>query len=380
MMMMRGCMETPRIPPTERRRLDALAEYNILDTPPESMFDDITAAAAESCQAPMALLSFIDRDRQWCKSAIGFPREIRRELSFCGHAINQPDLSVVPDASKDPRFAGNPLVAGSSGIRFYAGVPLVTATGDALGTLCVLDRVAREVTDEQAASLRALARSAMCLLDLRRKHASSVLARAAEGTVEGITIADGSLPDLPLIFANRAFCEMTGYSCHEVIGRNCRFLQGDGTDQGAVAVLHDGLARRVRTTADILNYTKSGRPFWNRVSLLPFLDTKGDLLYVVGLQYDITAQKEAEVKRLQLQALHATMRTVNDIVLNFMNNLQLYRHRMEQDWQVNLAILQQFDSIFDETLARLSSINQLPAYRQRTIGPNQIVLDTERDR
>jgi len=124
--------------------------------------------------APVSLLTFIDQNRQWFKSNVGLSaRETGRDVAFCAHAIMQDDLFVVPDALADERFAQNPLVTHDPNIRFYAGMPLVTKGGHALGTLCVIDRVPRELTEDQKAKLRALAQSVLLLLEVRQSGASA---------------------------------------------------------------------------------------------------------------------------------------------------------------------------------------------------------------
>jgi signal transduction histidine kinase len=161
-------MDAP-LPVNETERLATLYGLNVLDSPPEKDFDDIVALAAAVCGVPMSLVSLIDTDRQWFKASVGTDLvETSRDLSFCAHAILGRDLLVVPDARQDPRFADNPAVAREGGVRFYAGAPLVTTDGYALGTLCVVDSRPRRLDVEQLQALHALARQVTSQLELRR--------------------------------------------------------------------------------------------------------------------------------------------------------------------------------------------------------------------
>jgi GAF domain-containing protein len=174
----KGIMSPP-IPKNEKKRLTVLWQYDVLDTVPEAVFDDLTELAARICEAPIALITLVDKSRQWFKSKVGVTiNETSRDVSFCAHAIQQPDLFIVPDATKDERFAGSPLVTSDPKIRFYAGAPLITPDGYALGTLCVIDQVPRELRSEQKQALRILARHVVTQLELRRH--SKELAKARE--------------------------------------------------------------------------------------------------------------------------------------------------------------------------------------------------------
>jgi hypothetical protein len=159
----------PPIPLNEHARLELLRQYGILDTAAEPAYDEITVRAAEICQTPISLLSFIDRDRAWFKSATGLQlRELPRDTSFCAHAICQDDLYIAPDLLANERFSHNPLVTQKPHLRFYAGMPLFSPEGLALGALCVIDRKPRELTPEQTDKLKELARGVVLLLEIRR--------------------------------------------------------------------------------------------------------------------------------------------------------------------------------------------------------------------
>ncbi|MGB3492101.1 MAG: ATP-binding protein [Elainellaceae cyanobacterium] len=155
-------------PSDENQRLQKLQCYNVLDTNPEPAYDDLTQLASLICQAPIALISLIDKDRQWFKSVIGLhAQETHRDLAFCAHAILSETTLVIPDATLDPRFADNDLVTGEPHIRFYAGAPLITPDGFILGTLCVIDSQPRTLSQQQIVALEALARQVVNQLELR---------------------------------------------------------------------------------------------------------------------------------------------------------------------------------------------------------------------
>ena len=168
-------MKAP-LPDNETRRLAALREYRILDTEAEQAYDDITTLAAYLCDVPIAMISLVDESRQWFKSKLGLnQRETPRDVAFCAHAILQTEPLIVRDAFKDARFADSALVTREPYIRFYAGFPLFTPEGFALGTLCAIDRRPRVLSADRKLAMQALSRQVIALLELRR-----ISARMAE--------------------------------------------------------------------------------------------------------------------------------------------------------------------------------------------------------
>ncbi len=309
----------------EAARLAALHRYEILDTEPEQAFDDITRLAAYICGTSTALISLIDDSRQWFKSKVGLDMtETCRDVSFCAHAILQPNkVLIVPDTLLDERFATNPLVTSAPHIRFYAGVPLVTPEQHVLGALCAIDFVPRQLSLEQVEALQALGRQAIAQLELRRNlvnlartntqlqqaeterqqveatlqkasDESLRLARAVNSASDGVVVTDPNRADNPIIYTNPAFLRMTGYPIEEVIGYNCRFLQGADTEPRAIAQLREAIAERRELKIDLLNYRKNGQSFWNELKIAPVFSDEGDLLYFVGIQTDITDRRVVE--------------------------------------------------------------------------------------
>ena len=181
-------MQAP-LPHNEGARVAALQAYRVLDTLPESTYDDLVQIASAICGTPTALISLVDTDRQWFKARVGLDStETSRDVAFCAHAILNPsEVLTVPDATKDARFVENPLVAGDPGIRFYAGAPLVTPEGEGLGTLCVMDYVPRNLEPHQLLSLQALARQVMQHLEMRRE---------IERTEDALMNVEGSLLEM----------------------------------------------------------------------------------------------------------------------------------------------------------------------------------------
>jgi GAF domain-containing protein len=177
----------PPLPKNETARLAALRQYQVLDTAPERSYDAITELASFICESPIALLSFVESERQWFKSKVGLGvNEAPREHSFCAHAIAQNSLLVVEDATTDERFSNNPFVRNDPNIRFYAGAPLITSDGHGVGSLCVIDRKPRKLSAAQISALEKLATLVITELDFRRVSQQLAQAMTNLKTVSGL--------------------------------------------------------------------------------------------------------------------------------------------------------------------------------------------------
>lgn len=192
----------------EEERLAELKSFEILDTPSETIYDQITSLASVMCDTPIALVSLVDQDRQWFKSTIGIDvHETPRNVSFCSHAILQEDILEIKDATTDERFKNNPLVQGDPNIRFYAGAPLETPRGYRVGTLCVIDSKPHELTPEQKNGLKILARQVVDQLELKKLNAE-------------LTAANKKLEKQQELLVNKArlqsIGELASGICHQI--------------------------------------------------------------------------------------------------------------------------------------------------------------------
>jgi PAS domain S-box-containing protein len=234
-------MPAAPFPANEQARLAALRRYEILDTAPETEYDDLTRIAAQICRTPIALITFVDAERQWFKARIGLEAaETPRDQAFCAHAIHDTGTFVVPDAAQDERFADNALVLGDPRIRFYAGAPLRTGDGINLGTLCVIDREPRSLSREQQDALEALARQVVSLIELRYRN--RLFALLVERNPAVMSVLDGAAR---LVFANASWKAQFGRPGQEPLGKTA--VEWLGAAGGAVfeadmAVLRSGTA------------------------------------------------------------------------------------------------------------------------------------------
>lgn len=322
------------LPKDEAERLQALKDYEILDTPAEEAFDRITRIASRVLQTPISVISLVDANRQWFKSRQGLDAtETPREIAFCTHAILQEEVMVVTDATQDPRFKDNPLVTGDPKIRFYAGAPLRTRQGHGIGTLCAIDRRPREITAEQSELLQDLAQlvidemelrlqgqrmlgelraKEVALAELKSAHArileeSNERRRAEEAlndreartrvivdtVLEGIiTIDDSGVIET----VNPAACRTFGYESDEVIGKNVSMLMPEpfrGAHDGYISnYLATGKAKIIGIGREVLGQHKDGSTFPMELSVAPM--TVADRKMFTGVVRDITERKRID--------------------------------------------------------------------------------------
>jgi len=293
-------------PPSEERRLAALYEYELLDTPSEALFDAFTQLAALLCDAPISLISLVDRDRQWFKSSLGLDmREMPRDLSFCAHAIVDDGIFEIDDTTADRRFADNPLVTGAEGIRFYAGYPLRSGDGYAVGTLCVLDRRPRTLTRAQRTALAAIGDAVVEQFEARR-----TLLRLFDSSQTEMYHVD--LAAQRVLFASDAARRNLGYSIDELRQLPLDALLPSLTKEGRLAErlvelrAHPGRRLTIRTAARRKDGTTY--PIELRIELVP---TRGrEIVLVVAT--DLTETERAQ-ERINL--LSAAIEAAQDPII-----------------------------------------------------------------
>ena len=269
-------MREPGVPENEKQRLERLLAYDVLDTMPEQVYDDIVALAAHICQVPMALVSLVDKDRQWFKARFGLDAaETPRSVSFCGHVVESGEMLQVEDSFKDERFADNPLVTGGPLVRAYTGTPLETSDGLVLGTLCVIDHEARKLSAAQLEQLTALSRLVMQQLELRMQIRQRELAEEREAEAVRMEAIYNRFFDISLDmlciggfdgFAKHlhdAWTETLGYTSEELKAQpfiNFVYEEDRSATEAHVASLASGEKKNVRFRNRYL--TKAGDHRW----------------------------------------------------------------------------------------------------------------------
>ena len=309
----------------ESERLVALRAQKILDTPPEAAFDRIAALAARLFGVPMALISFVDDERQWFKAAHGIEIcQTSREISFCSYAIEQNEVMVVPDATLDPRFARNPLVLGAPNVRFYAGAPIVGRDGLALGSLCILDSAPRDFGENERRTLSDLAAIVVDELELRlgaqklktesnaRQNAQNALLEsqtrfkiAFEMSAIGMALLSTEGKWLQV---NSSLCEMLGYSPAQLLERTFQDITFADDLNGDLELVRQILAGEIASYDLEKRYVRGdGALMWAFLSVALVRDESGAPLYFVSQVQDISARKVVEEQLRQSEARKAAI-------------------------------------------------------------------------
>ncbi len=312
MWLCRGVAQREDVEETER--LAILREHRILDTPPEQVFDDLTQLAAQICGTPIALISLVDEHRQWFKSRVGLAAtETARDASFCAHAMVGPDLMLVPDALRDPRFDHNPLVTGDPKIRFYAGAPLLSAEGYPLGALCVIDQAPRQLSVEEQRALQALGRLVMTQLDLHRRshelvqaheliHEHERLDRALrasehrwrtifEAEPECVKILDPDGCPLEINPAGLAMIEADSFA--QIVGKSVYGLVAEA-QRAQFRALNEGVFRGESGVLayEIVGFKGTNR--WLETHAVPMRDELGTVTGALSVTRDISERRRSE--------------------------------------------------------------------------------------
>ena len=338
----------------EARRLEALYQYQILDTAPEEAFDDLTQLAAQLCNAPMAMMTLVAGDRLWIKSRVGLVinSEAGLHVGFCPTCVEQQDILVIADTTADAHFAMNVVVTGEPYVRFYIAAPLITPTGQAIGTICVMDRVPRTPQRQEIEALRRLSRQVVSQLELRLNLGALTTAMAARQQVEealqrseerfrsafNFAAIGMSLVGLDgrCLQVNRSLCNIFGYSEAELLSKRFQELTHPDDLDGNLHSFQQALAGEIESYQLEKRYLhKQGHAVWALLTASLVRDANGEPLHFISQLQDITQRKLTEqalqqseahfrslVQNLQagvvLQGVQSEMLLVNPAALNML--------------------------------------------------------------
>ncbi len=323
------------VPENDAERLVTLHSYAILDTPSEPGYEDVTALATYFCATPYSTITFVDKDRQWFKSEIGFgTNETGRSDGFCACAILRPETLIVEDTLLDPRFSQNPFVLDGPRIRFYAGAPIVAPNGHVLGTVCVFDNKPRQLSGAQIAALESLARQVQGLLEQRsvvsRLEAALATSRATERRLgELAAIVDSSddvilSKDLNGIITswNAAASRIFGYGAEEMVGQSILKLIPEELHSHEAVIIGKVRAGERIEHFETVRLTKDGRRLSVSITVSPIKDEHGKVIGASKILRDISGRKRIEESLLQSEKIAAAGRMAATIAHEVNNPLE----------------------------------------------------------
>lgn len=328
-------MYTAPIPENDIGRLSTLYSYNILDTPVEQGYEDVTALAAYICEAPYSTVTFVDKDRQWFKSEAGFgTNETGRADGFCACAILRSETLIVEDTLLDPRFAANPFVLSGPKIRFYAGAPIVAANGHVLGTVCVFDERPRRLASSQIAALESLARQVQSLLEQRktisRLEGTLVASQQTELRLRELAAIVDSSEDAILSKTldgiitswNPGACRVLGYAADEMIGQSILKLIPEELHSDETLIIGKIKAGERIEHFETIRMAKGGRRVQVALSVSPVKDADGRVIGASKILRDISSRKRVEESLLQGEKIAAAGRMASTIAHEVNNPLE----------------------------------------------------------
>lgn len=337
-------MESAPLPADEPRRLALLRQYSAVNPTVQQALDELTMLIAGICRTPIAVISLVDEQELWFQSAVGLTvRSGARDGAFCAHAILQKEPLIIQDARQDPRFADNPLVTGEPHIRFYAGAPLITPEGVALGTLCVLDTRPRELEASQQEALRVLSRQVMFQLELCRRtrvlveSESRLLEVLKEGRRAELALQENEqrlrklingfsssilagllMPDGTLVEVNRSAVAAFGLRREDIVGKRFAEISPWKDDPQAQQQVRAAISRAVRGISsrfDVRLKAPGNRMVDIDFSLEPVRDENGDITFLVPSATVITERKRAEQHVRQLNRVYALLSNISQTIL-----------------------------------------------------------------
>jgi PAS domain S-box-containing protein len=379
------------IPDDDAERIATLHSYGILDTPVEQGYEDITALAAYFCETPFATITFVDQDRQWFKSEVGFgTNETSRTDSFCAYTILRPETLVVEDTLLDTRFSENRFVVGDPRIRFYAGAPIVSPNGHILGTVCVFDDKPRQLSSVQTAALESFARQVQGLLEQRnaisRLEATLKRSEAAERRLgELAAIVDSSddvilSKDLNGIVTswNLAAGRLFGYSSEEMIGQSILKLIPEALHSDEALII--GKIRQGERVEhfETVRLTKDGRKLDVSLTVSPVKDEQGRVIGASKILRDTSDRKRIEEALLQAEKIAAAGRMASTIAHEVNNPLEAVTNLLYllRPHIVDIAAIEYLATAEGE-IARISHIAKqtLGFYREHTAASATSISD-----
>ncbi|MBU2997904.1 GAF domain-containing sensor histidine kinase [Cellulophaga baltica] len=322
-------MIAPETPDNEEERLDALESFSILDTLPEADYDDITALAAEICGTPISTISLVDKDRQWFKSKQGVDvSETSRDISFCGHAINDPENTmVVGDATKDDRFHDNPFVTGDLNIRFYAGVPFLNEEGLPLGTLCVFDNKPNELTESQLKALNVLSKQVMNLLKLRKSE------QLLKQDITNLGEKNLELEQFAFVAAHDLKSPLNNITSLSNLFKTIYGPQVDAEGNELIDLIIASSSKLKKLIDGLLDYSRSEEILKENKSNICTLELKGNITSFFSHEKDVNISIDTS----EVGCLEANETAINQVLINLITNAIKYNDKENATIDIKLT-------------------------------------------